>query len=204
MFEIFIRRPILSGVISVVIVFLGLLAINSLPITQFPDIVPPSVTVTARYTGANADVMAKTVATPLERAINGVPGMTYMTSVCTNDGMSLTTIYFKVGTDPDVASVNVQNRVTTVLDELPEEVIRAGVITEKEVNSMLYRSERRRDGENGGDSVGACHQRRARNDLYDLCLYERRYVLDYDLFQGRYRSGRSFRECAEPCDHRAG
>ena len=81
--------------------------------------------------------MAKTVATPLERAINGVPGMTYMTSVCTNDGMSLTTIYFKVGTDPDVASVNVQNRVTTVLDELPEEVIRAGVITEKEVNSML-------------------------------------------------------------------
>ena len=98
---------------------------------------PPSVTVTARYTGANADVMAKTVATPLERAINGVPGMTYMTSVCTNDGMSLTTIYFKVGTDPDVASVNVQNRVTTVLDELPEEVIRAGVITEKEVNSML-------------------------------------------------------------------
>ena len=137
MFEIFIRRPILSGVISVVIVFLGLLAITSLPITQFPDIVPPSVTVTARYTGANADVMAKTVATPLERAINGVPGMTYMTTVCTNDGMSLTTIYFKVGTDPDVASVNVQNRVTTVLDELPEEVIRAGVITEKEVNSML-------------------------------------------------------------------
>ena len=107
MFEIFIRRPILSGVISVVIVFLGLLAITSLPITQFPDIVPPSVTVTARYTGANADVMAKTVATPLERAINGVPGMTYMTTVCTNDGMSLTTIYFKVGTDPDVASVNV-------------------------------------------------------------------------------------------------
>lgn len=102
MFEIFIRRPILSGVISVVIVFLGLLAINSLPITQFPDIVPPSVTVTARYTGANADVMAKTVATPLERAINGVPGMTYMTSVCTNDGMSLTTIYFKVGTDLEI------------------------------------------------------------------------------------------------------
>ena len=82
-------------------------------------------------------MMAKTVATPLERAINGVPGMTYMTTVCTNDGMSLTTVYFKVGTDPDVAAVNVQNRVTTVLDELPEEVIRAGVVTEKEVNSML-------------------------------------------------------------------
>ena len=116
---------------------MGALAISTLPITQFPDIVPPSVTVTARYTGASADVMSKTVATPLERAINGVPGMTYMTTVCTNDGMSLTTIYFKVGTDPDVAAVNVQNRVTTVLDELPEEVIRAGVITEKEVNSML-------------------------------------------------------------------
>ena len=120
-----------------IFICLGALAINSLPITQFPDIVPPSVTVTARYTGASADVMSKTVATPLERAINGVPGMTYMTTVCTNDGMSLTTIYFKVGTDPDVAAVNVQNRVTTVLDELPEEVIRAGVVTEKEVNSML-------------------------------------------------------------------
>lgn len=137
MFKLFIKRPILSGVISVIIVCLGVLSILTLPITQFPDIVPPSVTVTARYTGASADVMSKTVATPLERAINGVPGMTYMTTVCTNDGMSLTTIYFKVGTDPDVAAVNVQNRVTTVLDELPEEVIRAGVITEKEVNSML-------------------------------------------------------------------
>lgn len=137
MFKLFIRRPILSAVISVIIVCLGALAIVSLPITQLPDIVPPSVTVTARYNGASADVMAKTVATPLERAINGVSGMTYMTTVCTNDGMSLTTVYFKVGTDPDVASVNVQNRVTTVLDELPEEVIRAGVVTEKEVNSML-------------------------------------------------------------------
>lgn len=137
MYKLFIKRPILSGVISVIFICLGALAINSLPITQFPDIVPPSVTVTARYTGASADVMSKTVATPLERAINGVPGMTYMTTVCTNDGMSLTTIYFKVGTDPDVAAVNVQNRVTTVLDELPEEVIRAGVVTEKEVNSML-------------------------------------------------------------------
>ena len=133
----FIKRPILSAAISVLITCLGLIALNSLPITQFPDIVPPSVTVTARYTGASADVMSKTVATPLERAINGVPGMTYMTTVCTNDGMSLTTIYFQVGTDPDVAAVNVQNRVSTILDELPEEVIRAGVVTEKEVNSML-------------------------------------------------------------------
>ena len=136
MFEIFIRRPILSGVISVVIVFLGLLAINSLPITQFPDIVPPSVTVTARYTGANADVMAKTVGPRWSVPSTACPECLY--DLCLYERRYvLDTIYFKVGTDPDVASVNVQNRVTTVLDELPEEVIRAGVITEKEVNSML-------------------------------------------------------------------
>jgi hydrophobic/amphiphilic exporter-1 (mainly G- bacteria), HAE1 family len=137
MFEIFIRRPILSTVISVFITLLGLLAMFTLPVTQFPEIVPPSVVVTAKYTGANAEVLAKAVATPLERAINGVPGMTYMTSVNTNDGITLINIVFKVGTDPDQAAVNVQNRVATVLDELPEEVIRAGVQTEKEVNSML-------------------------------------------------------------------
>ncbi|HSL86562.1 MAG TPA: efflux RND transporter permease subunit, partial [Bacteroidales bacterium] len=137
MFEIFIKRPILSTVISVFITLLGLLAMFTIPITQFPDIVPPSVMVTAKYTGANAEVLAKAVATPLERAINGVPGMTYMTSVNTNDGITLINIVFQVGTDPDQAAVNVQNRVATVLDELPEEVIRAGVSTEKEVNSML-------------------------------------------------------------------
>jgi hydrophobic/amphiphilic exporter-1 (mainly G- bacteria), HAE1 family len=137
MFEIFIRRPILSLVISLIITLLGVLALFTLPITQFPDIVPPSVTVTAKYTGANAEVCAKAVATPLERAINGVPGMTYMSSVSSNNGLTLITIAFKVGIDPDLAAVNVQNRVTTVLDELPEEVIKAGVTTEKDVNSML-------------------------------------------------------------------
>ncbi|WP_297337593.1 efflux RND transporter permease subunit [Algoriphagus sp.] len=137
MLELFIKRPILSTVISVFITLLGLLALTSLPITQFPDIVPPSVTVEAKYTGANAEVLAKAVATPLERAINGVPGMDYMYSVNTNAGITLITIVFKVGTDPDQAAVNVQNRVATVIDELPEEVIRAGVMTEKEVNSML-------------------------------------------------------------------
>ncbi|MCH7402150.1 efflux RND transporter permease subunit [Belliella kenyensis] len=137
MFELFIKRPILSTVISVFITLLGLLALTSLPITQFPEIVPPSVTVTAKYTGANAEVLSKAVATPLERAINGVPGMSYMTSVNTNDGITLINVVFEVGTDPDQAAVNVQNRVATVLDELPEEVIRAGVQTEKEVNSML-------------------------------------------------------------------
>ncbi|RFM31671.1 efflux RND transporter permease subunit [Chitinophaga silvisoli] len=137
MFDTFIKRPVLSLVISLLIVLLGLLALFSLPVTQFPDIVPPSVTVTAKYTGANAEVCAKAVATPLERAINGVPGMTYMSSVSSNTGVTLISISFAVGTDPDQAAVNVQNRVATVLDELPEEVIKAGVSTEKEVNSML-------------------------------------------------------------------
>jgi HAE1 family hydrophobic/amphiphilic exporter-1 len=137
MIEMFIKRKILSLIISVMIVLLGLLALFQLPITQFPDIVPPSVTVTAKYTGANAEVSANAVALPLERAINGVPGMTYMSTVTSNDGLTLIQVFFEVGTDPDLAAVNVQNRVTTILDELPEEVIRAGVTTEKEVNSML-------------------------------------------------------------------
>ncbi|MGX5816663.1 efflux RND transporter permease subunit [Chitinophaga lutea] len=137
MFEIFIRRPVLSLVISLFIVLLGLLALFQLPVTQFPDIVPPSVTVTAKYTGANAEVCANAVAIPLERAINGVPGMTYMTSVSSNTGTTLITVFFQVGIDPDLAAVNVQNRVSTIIDELPEEVIKAGVTTEKEVNSML-------------------------------------------------------------------
>ena len=137
MVETFIRRPVLSLVISLMLVLLGILAFTSLPITQFPDIVPPSVVVTAKYTGANAEVCAKAVATPIERAINGVPGMTAMQSVSTNNGVTLIQVFFEVGIDPDLAAVNVQNRVTTVLDELPEEVIKAGVTTEKEVNSML-------------------------------------------------------------------
>lgn len=137
MVQQFITRPVLSIVVSIFIVILGVIAMQQLPITQFPDIVPPAVTVTTKYTGANAEVCAKAVVTPLERAINGVAGMTYMTSVSGNDGTSIIQVYFQVGTDPDVAAVNVQTRVQTVLDELPEEVIKAGVITEKEVNSML-------------------------------------------------------------------
>jgi len=137
MIKKFIERPVLSLVISVFIVLLGLLAVFTLPVTQYPDIAPPAVSVTTKYTGANAEVCSKAVVTPLERAINGVPGMTYMSSVSGNDGTSIIQIYFKVGTDPDLAAVNVQNRVATVLDELPEEVIKAGVSTEKEINSML-------------------------------------------------------------------
>lgn len=137
MLALFIKRPVLSLVISLIIVLLGGLAFFSLPITQFPEIVPPSVTVTAKYTGANAEVCAKAVATPLERAINGVPGMTYMSTVTSNNGITAIQVFFEVGTDPDLAAVNVQNRVTTIIDEMPEEVIKAGVTTEKEVNSML-------------------------------------------------------------------
>lgn len=137
MVRIFIERPILSLVISIFITLMGLLALNGLPVTQYPDIAPPAVSVTTKYTGANAEVCSKAVVTPLERAINGVPGMSYMSSVSGNDGTSIITVYFKVGTDPDLAAVNVQNRVSTVLDELPQEVLKAGVQTEKEVNSML-------------------------------------------------------------------
>ena len=137
MFNKFIERPILSLVISLFIALLGLLALVDLPITQFPDIVPPTVVVTTNYTGANAEVAAKAVVTTLERAINGVPGMTYMTSVSGNDGASIIQVYFKVGTDPDLANVNVQNRVSTVLDELPEEVIKAGVTSHNSSSMRL-------------------------------------------------------------------
>jgi HAE1 family hydrophobic/amphiphilic exporter-1 len=118
-------------------VLLGLLAFTQLPVTQFPDIAPPEVNVTTKYTGANAETCVKAVVTPLERAINGVPGMSYMSSVSGNDGTSVIQIIFKAGTDPDVAAVNVQNRVSSTVDELPEEVIKSGVIVEKVQNSML-------------------------------------------------------------------
>jgi HAE1 family hydrophobic/amphiphilic exporter-1 len=137
MFDKFIDRTVLSIVISLVIVFLGVLSLLQIPVTQYPDIAPPVVAVTTKYTGASAEVCAKAVVTPLERAINGVSGMSYMTSVSGNDGTSIIQIYFNAGVNPDLASINVQNRVTAVLDEMPEEVIKSGIIIEKEVNSML-------------------------------------------------------------------
>ncbi|MEM0542032.1 efflux RND transporter permease subunit [Flavobacterium sp. j3] len=137
MYSNFIHRPVLSIVISLMIVLLGALALTQLPMTQFPDIAPPEVTVTTKYTGANAEACVKAVVTTLERAVNGVPGMAYMSSVSGNDGTSVINIIFKAGTDPEIAAVNVQNRVSSVLDELPEEVIKSGVIVEKVQNSML-------------------------------------------------------------------
>ena len=137
MISSFIKRPILSIVIAILISLVGIIGLTQLPITQFPDIAPPEVTVTTKYTGANAETCVKAVVTPLERAINGVPGMAYMSSVSGNDGTSVIQIIFKTGTDPELASVNVQNRASSILDELPEEVIKAGVIVEKVQNSML-------------------------------------------------------------------
>lgn len=133
----FIHRPILSIVLSLIITLLGALALNQLPMTQFPGVAPPEVNVTVEYTGANAEAVTKAAIVPLERAINGVPGMKYMSSDAGNDGVGVIQIIFEIGTDPDVAAINVQTRVSDILGELPEEVIKAGVGIAKEENSML-------------------------------------------------------------------
>lgn len=133
----FINRPVMSIVVSLIITLLGLLALTQLPMTQFPGIAPPEVNVTIEYTGANAETVTKAAIVPLERAINGVPGMKYMSSDAGNDGVGVVQIIFEVGTDPDVAAVNVQNRVAAVMGELPSEVTRNGVKIAKEENAML-------------------------------------------------------------------
>ncbi len=137
MLKRFIERPVLSTVISVLLLLLGALSLFTLPITLFPDIAPPSVVVTASYPGANAEVVARSVATPLEEAINGVENMTYMTSNSSNDGSMTLTVFFKQGTNPDIASVNVQNRVSKAVSLIPQEVIQAGVSTQKQQNSII-------------------------------------------------------------------
>jgi len=133
----FIKRPVLSVVVSLIILLMGLLSLTQLPMTQFPSIAPPEVNVTVEFTGANAETVTKAALVPLERAINGVPGMKYMSSDAGNDGVGVVQIIFEVGTDPDVAAVNVQNRVAAVMGELPSEVIRNGVKIAKEENAML-------------------------------------------------------------------
>ncbi|SIT05408.1 hydrophobic/amphiphilic exporter-1, HAE1 family [Filimonas lacunae] len=137
MFKKFIERPVLSTVISVLLLLLGGLSVFNLPITLFPDIAPPSVLVTANYPGANAEVVARSVATPLEEAINGVENMTYMTSNSSNDGSMSLTVYFKQGTNPDIAAVNVQNRVSKATSQIPQEVVQAGISTQKQQNSII-------------------------------------------------------------------
>lgn len=137
MLKKFIERPVLSTVISILLTLLGLLSLYSLPITLFPDIAPPSVQVTAFYPGANAEVVARSVATPIEESINGVENMTYMTSNSNNDGSMSITVYFKQGTDPDIAAVNVQNRVSKAISQVPQEVVQAGISTQKVQNSII-------------------------------------------------------------------
>lgn len=133
----FIDRPILAGVISVLIVILGVIGLVQLPIEQFPDIAPPTVRVQASYTGANAETVMKSVIVPLEESLNGVEDMMYMTSTATNTGTASITIYFKQGTDADMAVVNVQNRVASAQGLLPAEVTKSGVTVRKRQNSTL-------------------------------------------------------------------
>lgn len=133
----FIKRPVLSTVISIIIVLLGLIGLLTLPISQYPDIAPPTVEVKASYQGANAQTVVNSVIAPLEEEINGVEDMTYMTSTATNTGDATITVYFKPGSDPDMAAVNVQNRVTKAQGFLPSEVTKAGVTTSKKQSSIL-------------------------------------------------------------------
>jgi HAE1 family hydrophobic/amphiphilic exporter-1 len=135
--KIFIERPVLSTVISVIIVILGILGLIALPITQYPEIAPPTVNISASYPGANADVVLNSVIVPLEEQINGVENMTYMTSSAGNDGSASITVFFKQGTNPDLDAVNVQNRVSRATPLLPAEVTRSGVTTSKQQSSMV-------------------------------------------------------------------
>ncbi len=136
-FDKFITRPVLSSAISVFIVILGVLGLISLPITQYPNIAPPTIQVEATYTGANAQTVLNSVIAPLEEEINGVENMTYMTSTATNTGSASITVYFELGTDADMAAVNVQNKVSSAEGSLPSEVTQVGVTTSKRQSSML-------------------------------------------------------------------
>jgi len=139
-FDKFIDRPVLSTVISIIIMLLGLLGLIALPVSQYPEIAPPTVVVNAQYQGANAEVVMNSVAIPLEKEINGVENMTYMTSRSSNDGFVSISVYFRLGTNPDLAAVNVQNRVSRATPVLPQEVTRSGITTSKRLgdNIMIF------------------------------------------------------------------
>jgi HAE1 family hydrophobic/amphiphilic exporter-1 len=139
MFKIFIRRPVLAIVVSLVIVFIGIISLFNLPVTQYPSISPPKVNVTASYPGANNELTIKSVVIPLEQALNGVPGMKYIESDAGNDGEASINVVFKLGTDPNVDAINVQNRVSAATNKLPPEVIKEGVrISREEPNILMY------------------------------------------------------------------
>src|SRR5262245_30860421 len=135
--HLFIDRPIFASVLSIVIVIVGTVALTQLPIAQYPEVAPPTITVTANYPGANAKVVADTVATPIEQEVNGVENMIYMSSRCTNDGQMLLDVTFELGTNLDMAQVLVQNRVKIAEAKLPEDVRRQGVTTKKKSPSIL-------------------------------------------------------------------
>src|SRR3954451_17907489 len=135
--HVFIDRPIFATVLSIVIVIVGTVALTQLPIAQYPEVAPPTITVTANYPGANAKVVADTVATPIEQEVNGVENMIYMSSRCTNDGQMTLDVTFKLGTNLDMAQVLVQNRVSISQAKLPDEVKRQGVTTKKKSPSIL-------------------------------------------------------------------
>lgn len=137
MVQKFINRPVLSTVLSILICLVGVLGLATLPVAQYPDIAPPMVRVSATYPGANAETVLKSVIAPLEEQINGVENMTYISSTAGNDGTATIEVYFEVGVDPDMASVNVQNRVSAAQSKLPADVIENGVLTEKQQNNML-------------------------------------------------------------------
>jgi HAE1 family hydrophobic/amphiphilic exporter-1 len=137
MFQKFIERPVLSTVISILLVILGVLGLTRLPLQQFPDIAPPAVLVAAVYPGANAETVLRSVAPSLEESINGVENMSYMSSTASNDGTLAITVYFKQGTNPDQAAVNVQNRVAQATSQLPAEVVQQGITTTKQQNSLI-------------------------------------------------------------------
>ncbi|MBQ4041559.1 MAG: efflux RND transporter permease subunit, partial [Prevotella sp.] len=135
--NIFINRYVMACAISIVIALVGFICINTLPIEQYPNIAPPQVNINASYTGADPNTVMKSVIQPLEENINGVQGMTYMTSKASSTGDVTITVFFKQGTDPDMAAVNVQNRVTKAQPLLPSEVIQSGITVEKRENNIL-------------------------------------------------------------------
>tara|TARA_R100000935_G_scaffold3137_1_gene8269 strand:- start:1094 stop:4240 length:3147 start_codon:yes stop_codon:yes gene_type:complete len=137
MLKKFIERPVLSTVVSIVIVVLGILGVTTLPVTQYPDIAPPTVQVSANYTGANAATVLESVIIPIEEQINGVEGMNYITSTASNNGSARIQVFFDQGVDPDIAAVNVQNRVARATPLLPREVTQSGVVTQKQQTSAL-------------------------------------------------------------------
>ena len=135
--NVFIKRPVMAISISVLILAIGLISLFTLPVEQYPDIAPPTVYVTASYTGADAEAVMNSVIMPLEESINGVEGMMYISSSASNAGLAIIQVYFKQGTDPDMAAVNVQNRVAKAQGLLPAEVTKVGVSTMKRQSSFL-------------------------------------------------------------------